>query len=164
MKLLWVLSIQENDHYLHEYFRHVQIFMTMNLWTMALGTGFVNMWIFCCPSHLFGRRWVPHSNTGAWHSIYGCLLNFVKIWLSFADGTLWVWLGGHSFWVDFLHLSIFVMLGAKSPTRIFLFRIIFSVAAMWDCELVLWLNVFLTGKLVGFKSGHSTCSSTIMNP
>ena len=30
-------SIQENDHYLHEYFSHVQVFMKMNLWTMALG-------------------------------------------------------------------------------------------------------------------------------
>lgn len=27
--------------------------MNMNLWTMALGAEFVNMWIFCCPSHLF---------------------------------------------------------------------------------------------------------------
>ena len=43
----------ENHHYLHEYFRHVQIFMNMNLWTMTLGTGFVNIWICCCPSHLF---------------------------------------------------------------------------------------------------------------
>lgn len=51
MKLLWEIH-SENDHYLHEYFCHVQIFMNMNLWTMALGTEFVNMWLFCCP-HLF---------------------------------------------------------------------------------------------------------------
>ena len=52
MKLLCEIH-PENHHYLHEYFSHVQIFMNMNLWTMALGTEFVNMWIFCCPFHLF---------------------------------------------------------------------------------------------------------------